>query len=89
MRLVKVNDIILNMDRISIIEGSRTGDKIYVYAYTDGSHCVKLGRCESESDYQRFMDILYEELQDKFEDEVISRKAKKGLNEEELKELWI
>lgn len=83
MRLVKINDIILNMDRISIIEGSRTGDKVYVYAYTDGSHCVKLGRCDSESDFQQFMDILYEELQDTFEGEVIPLEA-----EEELEELW-
>lgn len=83
MRLVKVNDIILNMDRVSVIEGSRADDKVYVYAYTDGSHCVKLGRCDSESDFQQFMNILYKELQDTFENEAIPYET-----EEDLDKLW-
>ena len=83
MRLIKINDIILNMDRVSVIEGSRTGDKVYVYAYTDGSNCIKLGRCDSESDFQLFMELLYQQFQDTFKDEVISYKI-----EEDSKELW-
>ena len=83
MRLVKINDIIINMDRISLIEGSRTGDKVYVYAYTDGSNCIKLGVCDNESDFQQFMEILYQELQDTFKGEVIPH-----MTEEDLDELW-
>ena len=83
MRLVKINDIILNMDRVSVIEGTRTDDKVYVYAYADDSHCIKLGSCENESDFQLFMELLYQQFQDTFKDEVISHKTEK-----DSKELW-
>ena len=75
MRLVKINDIILNMDKIAVIRGrigsSEYGGGIAVYAYVNSSNYVELGRCETEEDYEEFMSALYKELEDSFVHEAI------------------
>ena len=87
MRLVKVNDIILNMDRIAVIKGrtvsSDYGGGVAVYAYVDSSNYVELGRCESQEDYEKFMSALYRGFQETFIEEVIPRDE-----EPDLEELW-
>lgn len=88
MRLVKINDIILNMDRIAVIKGrnvsSDYGGGVAVYAYVDSSSYVELGRCETKEDYEEFMSGLYKGFQESFEDEVIPRDEE----EIDLEELW-
>lgn len=90
MRLVKVNDIILNMDRIAVIKGRRRGESygggVGVYAYTDSSNYVELGVCETEEDYEKFMSALYYGVQEIFNDEVVPRDD--YIEKEELEELW-
>ena len=87
MRLVKVNDIILNMDRIAVIKGrtvsSDYGGSVAVYAFVDSSNYVELGRCESQEDYEKFMSALYSELEESFVHEAIPRDE-----EPDLEELW-
>lgn len=87
MRLVKVNDIILNMDRIAVIKGrpvsSDYGGGVAVYAYVDSSNYVELGRCEMKEDYEEFMSALYRGFQETFIEEVIPRDE-----EPDLEELW-
>lgn len=74
MRLVKVNDIILNMDRVVVIKGRpRSGGGVSVYAYTDNSNYVELGVCETQEDYERFMGALYHGIQENFVGEVVPR----------------
>ena len=90
MRLVKVNDIILNMDRIAVIKGRNRsldyGGGVAVYAYVDSSNYVELGVCETEDDYEKFMSALYHGVQEIFIGEVVPRDD--YTNEEELEELW-
>ena len=90
MRLVKVNDIILNMDRIAVIKGRTRGESygggVAVYAYVDSSNYVELGVCETEDDYEKFMSALYHGVQEIFIGEVVPRDD--YTNEEELEELW-
>ena len=90
MRLVKVNDIILNMDRIAVIKGRNRsqdyGGGVSVYAYVDSSNYVELGVCETEDDYEKFMSALYHGVQEAFIGEVVPRDD--YTNEEELEELW-
>lgn len=77
MRLVKVNDIILNMDRIAVIKGRHRsedyGGGVSVYAYIDSSNYVELGVCETEEDYEKFMSALYHGIQETFVNDVIPR----------------
>ena len=92
MRLVKINDIILNMDRILVVKG-RPRSKDYgggftVYAYLNGSNYVELGVCENEDDYKKFMAILYSQLQETFSNEVVPRDNENSMSEEDLEELW-
>ena len=88
MRLVKVNDIILNMDRIAVIKGRNRskeyGGGVAVYAYVDSSNYVELGICETEDDYEQFMKALYHGMQETFNDEVVPRDDYTG----DLEELW-
>lgn len=88
MRLVKVNDIILNMDRIAVIKGRNRskeyGGGVSVYAYVDSSNYVELGICETEDDYEQFMKALYHGMQETFNDEVVPRDDYTG----DLEELW-
>ena len=90
MRLVKVNDIILNMDRIAVIRGRARsqdyGGGVSVYAYVDSSNYVELGVCETQEDYEKFMSALYHGIQETFIEEVVPRDD--YTNEEELEELW-
>ena len=88
MRLVKVNDVILNMDRIAVIKGRNRsqdfGGGVSVYAYVDSSNYVELGVCESQEDYEKFMSALYHGIQETFIDEVVPRDD----YTEDLEELW-
>ena len=88
MRLVKVNDIILNMDRIAVIKGRTRGESygggVAVYAYVDSSSYVELGVCENTEDYEKFMSALYHGIQETFIDEVVPRDD----YTENLDELW-
>lgn len=89
MRLVKVNDIILNMDRIAVIKGRNRsqdfGGGVAVYAYVDSSNYVELGICENDGDYEKFMSALYHGIQEIFIEEVVPRD---DYTEEDLEELW-
>lgn len=80
MRLIKVKDVILNMDRIAVIRGRSYDSEVAVYAYVDSSNYVNLGVCETQEDYEEFMEGLYEALGEKFTEEVVIDKDK---------ELWI
>ena len=77
MRLIKINDIILNMDNIAVIKGRNRskdyGGGVSVYAYVDSSSYVELGVCETEEDYEEFMSELYHEVQKAFVGEVVPR----------------
>ena len=88
MRLIKLNDVILNVDRIAVIKGSRCGEDygggFIVRAYVNSSNYVELGRCETQEDYENFMSMLYMQFQWSFEDEVAPIQAK-----ETEKELWV
>lgn len=86
MRLVKVNDIILNMDRIAVIKGRPFSSGMAVYAYVDSSNCVELGKCETQEDYEKFMSALYHGIQETFIDEVVPRDD--YTEEPDLEELW-
>ena len=85
MRLIKVNDVVLNMDRIAVIKGrKRSGGGISVYAYVDSSNYVDLGVCATDEDYEKFMSALYYGIQEHFVDEVVPRDDYTG----DLDELW-
>jgi hypothetical protein len=90
MRLVKVNDIILNMDRIAVIKGRNRsqdyGGGVAVYAYVDSSNYVELGVCETDEDYEKFMSALYHGMQETFVTEVVPRDD--YTEEPDLEELW-
>lgn len=86
MRLVKVNDIILNMDRIAVIKGRTYGDGVAVCAYVDSSNYVELGVCETDEDYKKFMSALYHGIQETFIEEVVLRDD--YTEEPDLEELW-
>ena len=90
MRLVKVNDIILNMDRIAVIKGRNRsqdfGGGVAVYAYVDSSNYVELGICENDGDYEKFMSALYHGIQETFIEEVVPRDD--YTEEPDLEELW-
>ena len=83
MRLVKVNDIILNMDNIAVIKGRTISSGVAVYAYVDSSNYVELGICETDEDYEQFMSELYHGIQETFIEEVVPRDE-----EPDLEELW-
>ena len=89
MRLVKINDIILNMDRIAVIRGKVRskdyGGGVSVFAYVDSSSYVELGVCETQEDYEKFMSALYHGIQETFIEEVVPRD---DYTEEDLEELW-
>lgn len=84
MRLIKVNDIILNMDNIVVIKGSKLGEDysggVDVYAYSADQR-IYLGHCDSQEDYQQWIDALYEEFNDRFLNKVI-------ITNDEDEELW-
>ena len=72
MRLVKINDVILNMDNIAVIKGKDiANDKVNVYAYTTNQE-IWLGICDSREDYQQWVDALYGKFSEHFLGEVVS-----------------
>lgn len=84
MRLVKINDVILNLDKIVLIKGelsSNDATEVYVKVYVENGDYILLGRCESQEDYQELMNILYKEFSEQFIGDVVS------IDDEE-KELW-
>lgn len=85
MRLVKINDIILNMDNIAMIRGNRVGKDygggVDVYAYSAGQKIV-LGHCDSQEDYQQWIDMVYTEFCEHFLGEIVAT------NDDEDEELW-
>jgi hypothetical protein len=84
MRLVKIDNVVLNMDNIVMMKGHRLdNDTVEVYAYTqDTRHYV--GVCESTEDYNDFMEAFYQGMVKNWLGEAIS----KNINEDEDKELW-
>ena len=84
MRLVKINDIILNMDNIAVIRGVKAGKDygggVEVYAYTAGQK-ICLGHCDSQEDYQQWIDAVYAEFGEHFLGEII-------VTEDDEEELW-
>lgn len=84
MRLVKINDIILNMDNIAVIKGNRVGKDygggIDVYVYSAGQK-IGLGHCNSQEDYQKWVDAVYTEFGEHFLGETIK-------SDDDEEELW-
>ena len=79
MRLVKINNVILNMDKITMIKGKESSDNVIkVYVYNSKGENF-LGTCENEERFQAFIDELYEGLSATFPHDVV-------LNSD--KELW-
>ena len=84
MKLVKINDVILNMDRVKMITGSNSYSEKqgnYITVYVDDE---KLGTCNSREEYKEFIDGLYEELFHAFCHDVVRPKE----DEDNDKELW-
>ena len=84
MRLVKINDVILNMDNIAVIRGSRVGKDygggVDVYAFSAGQK-ICLGHCDSQENYQQWIDAIYGEFGESFIGEIVSV-------DDEEEELW-
>lgn len=73
MRLIKFNDIIVNLDNIVMIKGFKgNGESIDVYLYPTNKERIYLGECKNENDYKEFSQVVYEGLLSQFPDEVIS-----------------
>lgn len=90
MRLVKINDIILNLDRIVVIKGEPSyeidddNDRlrwVNVKAYVESGNSVLLGRCNTQEDYQELVNTLYKEFSEQFIGDVI-------IEDDDEKELW-
>ena len=74
MRLVKINDIILNMDRIAVIKGKDAdGRRVNVYAYAEGQE-IWLGICENRDTYQQLIDEIYKNFGESFIGEIVYSK---------------
>ena len=69
MRLIKIKDLILNMDNIAVIKGDIIGEDygggIKVYAYSSGQK-IYLGKCDSEEEYQEWIDAAYAGFSEQF-----------------------
>ena len=85
MRLVKIDNVILNLDNIVMIKGYKMdNDTVEVYAYTqDTKHYV--GVCESTEDYNDFMEAFYQGMVKNWCGETYRYKTE---DEDENKELW-
>lgn len=85
MRLVKINDIILNLDQIVVIKGEdcyNAQDEleyVKVRAYTESANSVLLGHCNNREDYERWVSALYDSCGTAFPHEIVF---------DEDKELW-
>ena len=84
MRLIKINDVILNMDNIAMIRGSKVGEDygggIDVYVYSAGQKFY-LGKCDSEEEYQQWVDMVYAGFSEQFLGETVTI-------DDEDRELW-
>lgn len=84
MRLVKINDVILNMDNIAVIKGKDTGNsKVNVYVYT-ASQEIWLGICGSREEYRQLIREIYREFGESFMGEIVYTED----DDEEDEELW-
>ena len=85
MRLVKIDNVVLNLDNIVMIKGYKMdNDTVEVYAYTqDTKHYV--GVCESTEDYNDFMEAFYQGMVKNWCGETYRYKTE---DEDENKELW-
>ena len=85
MRLVKIDNVVLNMDNIVMMKGFRmNNDTVEVYAYTQNTkHYV--GVCESTEDYNDFMEMFYQGMVKNWVGETYRYKTE---DEDENKELW-
>lgn len=84
MKLVKINDVIVNMDKVKTIMGSNSYNEErgnYVAVYIDNE---KLGTCNSREEYKEFIDDLYKELFHAFPHDVMRPKE----DEDNDEELW-
>lgn len=89
MRLVKIDNVILNMDNVVMLKGHRMDNgKVEVYAYTqDTRHYV--GVCDNVEDYNEFIGAFYKGMEKNWRGELCERKGKhKNEDEDEDKELW-
>lgn len=66
MRLIKINDIILNMDNIAVIKAEDRS----MYAFTTHEK-IYLGVCDSREDYQKLVNTVYKEFGDSFAGEIV------------------
>ena len=81
MRLVKIDDIILNMDNIAVIKGKDiANNKVNVYAYTADQE-IWLDICDNREDYQQLINAVYEDFGDNFMGEIV-------YTEDDEEELW-
>lgn len=84
MRLVKINDVILNMDNIAVIKGKDTGNgKVNVYAYTAGQE-IWLGICDHRENYRQLIREIYREFGESFMGEIVYTEDE----DDEEEELW-
>ncbi len=71
MRLIRFNDVVINLDKVIMIKGSDTSDgTVKVYAYTQGDYYY-IGECNNRTDYQKFIVGAYDLLENKFPNEVV------------------
>lgn len=74
MRLIKINDIILNMDNIAVIKAEDRsedyGGGVRVYAFTTHEK-ICLGVCDSREDYQKLFNGVYKDFGDSFASEIV------------------
>lgn len=85
MRLVKIDNVVLNIDNIVMLKGHRLDNsEIEVYAYTQNTkHYV--GVCDSIEDYNEFIDAFYKAMEKDWPSEISKHKDE---NDDEDKELW-
>lgn len=84
MRLIKICNVLVNLDNIAMIRTMYDYDKPRVYAYTSGGEEVFLGCCKDMEDYNEFVDMLYDIAGESWPGEI----AKEDIVSDEDKELW-
>lgn len=84
MRLVKICNVLVNLDNVAMIRSMYNHEKPRVYAYTSGGEELFLGQCENMEDYKEFIDMLYDIAGESWPGET----ADEGIIDDEDKELW-
>lgn len=84
MRLVKIDNILLNFDNVVMIKGISCNGGIEVYAYTQDTRHL-LGACETKEDYNEFIRQLSKGLTAYFPLETLAEID----TTDEDKELWV